>query len=367
MGGGAAHSWSRCRLPAGSGSPSWRLTASARRSCERASRAIGGELTLTRRRRAALALIAPRELVAFRAAAATRGAYAQQASTGVALVDALELEPGDFEPEVVSEVRATLERLLTNISCRATQRDPNLRPLRVALASLKRRANGLLPARPRTKRPRSTTPPRCALLEAHGPRHLCEHLCYFNFYEPARRRAAAQTPPARPAPAAASRRRARGTTASPTAGPWRPPPAVWAPRGAAGTGRGRSSYRASCSTRRRAGSIRSSAGCCASGPTRRRPPPPTPPPSSGRPPARPPPPAQPHDHRLLEGLSRGQLDTRRRAARSRRGRRGGGGDLLPRRPEHEAVRPRARAVLEVVARARAGGGGARDVARLVWF
>ena len=170
---------------------------------------------------------APRELVAFRAAAATRGAYAQQASTGVALVDALELEPGDFEPEVVSEVRTTLERLVTNISCRATQRDPNLRPIRVSLAALKRRTNALLPAPPR-KRPRCTslvtTPPRCALLEAHGPRHLCEHLCYFNFYEPARRRAAAQTPPA--SPGASSRffgAEPAAPPASPTAGPWRPP------------------------------------------------------------------------------------------------------------------------------------------------
>ena len=167
---------------------------------------------------------APSELAAFRAAAATRGAYTAQVSTGEVLFAAIERAPENFAPEDIAETHATLERLLTNISCRATQRDPNLRPLRVALASLKRRANELLPTRPRTKRPRSATPPRCALLEAHGPRHLCEHLCYFNFYEPARRRAAAQTPPA--SPGASSRffgAEPAAPPASPAAGPWRPP------------------------------------------------------------------------------------------------------------------------------------------------
>ena len=223
------------------------------------------------------------ELVAFRAAAATRGAYTAQVSTGEVLFAALERAPENFAPEDIAEIHTTLERLLTNISCRATQRDPNLRPLRVALASLKRRANELLPTRPRTKRPRSATPPRCALLEAHGPRHLCEHLCYFDFYEPARRRAAAQTPPASPAPAAAS------SAPSPRQHhqPRRPPGRggrrarrLGCSRSCCGTGRGRSCCRASSSTRPRgARSTRSSAGCCANGPTRRRRPPPTPPPS----------------------------------------------------------------------------------------
>ena len=101
------------------------------------------------------------ELTAFRAAAATRGAYTAQVSTGEVLFAALERVPENFAPEDISEVHGTLERLLTNISCRATQRDPNLRPLRVALASLKRRAHELLPTRPSRKRPRSATPPRC--------------------------------------------------------------------------------------------------------------------------------------------------------------------------------------------------------------
>ena len=83
------------------------------------------------------------EIAAFRAAAATRGAYTAQVSTGEVLFAALERAPEIFAPEDISEVYATLERLVTNISCRALQRDPNLRPLRVALASLKRRAREL--------------------------------------------------------------------------------------------------------------------------------------------------------------------------------------------------------------------------------
>ena len=193
------------------------------------------------------------ELTAFREAAATRGAYTAQVSTGEVLFAAIERAPENFAPEDIADIHATLERLLTNISCRATQRDPNLRPIRVSLAALKRRANALLPAPPR-KKPRCTslvtTPPRCALLEAHGPRHLCEHLCYFNFYEPARRRAAAQTPP-RPAPAAAS------SAPSPRHRQPRRPPGrggrrarrLGCSRSCCGTGRGRSSCRASSSTR----------------------------------------------------------------------------------------------------------------------
>lgn len=138
----------------------------------------------------------PPELNAFRAAASRRGAYAEQiAAARVAVAACLALaSPG---PHLLA-LRPELARLLCNISCRLSQRDPALRPIRDELAAINSRVRlhvrllGLVSDPPDDAELLNEAADPCALLQSHGPRHLCGCGCYLRAYEDVRNARAAE-------------------------------------------------------------------------------------------------------------------------------------------------------------------------------
>ena len=141
------------------------------------------------------------ELSAFYAAAATHGAYEEQADSGDAAHAALAALAETSSQQAITgleEFILELARLLINISCRINLRNPEkLRPLRTRLSGLRRRAIltlrslGVSDPAARAKAASSTSPRRianlgveCELLDELGPRHLCDHGCFFREYEP---------------------------------------------------------------------------------------------------------------------------------------------------------------------------------------
>ena len=127
------------------------------------------------------------------------GAYEAQADAGDAANVALELLAQQNAAQAISaleEMVTELNRLLINISCRINLRRPEvLRPLRTRLTAVRRRALQTLKlhgvANPNSRSGTGSSPRRianrgqvCDLLNEIGPRHLCEHGCFFREHEP---------------------------------------------------------------------------------------------------------------------------------------------------------------------------------------
>ena len=144
------------------------------------------------------------ELDAFYEASARSGAYEVQCDSGDAAHAALESlaqseAQSDAAIEALEAFVLELDRLLVNISCRINLRRPEiLRPLRTRLNALRRRATltlkGLGVSNPSASHTKAATAPRriadrgntCRLMDEVGPRHVCEHGCFFREYEPSR-------------------------------------------------------------------------------------------------------------------------------------------------------------------------------------
>ena len=161
-------------------------------------------------------------LADFKAAAAQRGAYALQITTATAALDA-----ANNNAAALLELQPELQRLLVNISCRLSQRDPALRPQRDALSALNSRCNAQLKAlgllKPAaansSKADAATLPADCEKLHSIGPRHICEHGCYLRAYgNQSRCRVLTDCDevPAASSPNARSPKRQRSDSTSPT-------------------------------------------------------------------------------------------------------------------------------------------------------
>ena len=128
----------------------------------------------------------------FRLAATKSGAYDAQIAAGEAYYEALTQASSDASVEPLKTFMLELNRLIINISCRIGQRRPEiLRPLRSQLTLLRRRVKFQLIALgvhspPRSPRRSHLNVAPCELLDVEGPRHICEHGCYFREHEPSR-------------------------------------------------------------------------------------------------------------------------------------------------------------------------------------
>lgn len=128
---------------------------------------------------------------AFLAAAMKRGAYEEQVRTLSAAIDA-----ATDSIEELQSLEPVASRLLINISCRIDERRPALRPLRDSLSAhlslirQKCKRLGHVPTSPHRPSPRrfptASSTELCSRRTTEGPRHICEHGCYFFAYEPAR-------------------------------------------------------------------------------------------------------------------------------------------------------------------------------------